>query len=161
MSNGVEDQSRNQAWVTGAYFWKVIDDLKAQMLRGTWVFGSGAPGVGVPVDGQFYLDISSGDLYYNASGVVSIIFTFTGGTGGVVLKSISAASFPSGVINTSTLGPQYDLTGKTPDVNFMLFTDSTLSERIKYNATLSYWTFAGTTITLVNGAEDVFLFIVS
>jgi len=163
MSNGVDlsNQGRNLAYVTGEYFWMVINDLKTKMLRGTWIFGSGAPTPGLLADGQFYLDISTGDLYYNAGGTVSVIFTFSGGSSAIAMVSIPKVDFTGDSIDTSIYGAQFVLTGKSPDVNFILFTDATLSSRIRYAASPVYYSFAGSTITMANGSEDIFLLVLS
>lgn len=124
---------------------------------GTWLPPlSAPPSNSQGEDGQWAMDIVAGTLYYNIGGIWSLVYTIGSGST-IIMKTVPVSSFVGDTYTDS------DLSGKTPESQtgngFMVFTNATMSNRISYTATPAYWTFAGTTITMVNGAEEIFLFI--
>jgi hypothetical protein len=79
----------------------------------TWRNGTGAPSSGLGVDGDYYLDDATGDVYLKASGSYSIVANIKGpagaGSGTVTSVATSGAGISGGPITTTgTLSVQWN-----------------------------------------------------
>lgn len=101
----------------------------------TWYNGTAAPGSGVGVNGDYFLNVTTGDYYQKQSGSWVLIGTITptslptGGTAGQVLTKNSATNFDAswatlpndlptggttGQVLTKDSGTNYDVSWQTP-----------------------------------------------
>lgn len=62
----------------------------------TWFSGSGAPGGGTGVDGDYYYRTSNGDIYLKSAGSWSVIGNITGPTGATGSTGATGAGVPTG-----------------------------------------------------------------
>jgi hypothetical protein len=74
-----------------------------------WFEGSGAPSSGLGVNGDFYLNITTGDVYNKAAGVWTVIENIMGPQGPIGFTGSSGPSGPSG-----PAGPSGGLDGYSP-----------------------------------------------
>lgn len=80
------DDSTGDVYTRSGGHYTIVANIKgASGSAGTagsvWYNGSGAPGVGLGVNGDYYLDTATSDVYYKSSGSWAVIVNIKGATG--------------------------------------------------------------------------------
>lgn len=108
-----------------------------------WRNGSGAPSSGTGVNGDYYLDTATGDVYKKASGSYSVVGNIKGPTGATGATGSTGATGATGAA-----GPNTVTTSTTTNITGILKGDGANVGAVTVAASLSY---SGGTLSVVYG----------
>ena len=119
------DDATGNVYAKAAGAWSIVATIlgpagSAGSPGSVWYNGSGAPSAGLGINGDYYLDITNGDVYSKAAGTWTLIMN---------LESSGAQSVPTTLANGATYQVPADsqtLFALTMDVNGTLIVDGAL-----------------------------------